>query len=86
MMAPVIFMGDLNAVPTAPELAPLYTALVDTAAGFDEAELMSIDSKNPRKRIDYIFTNNMLKTVSVEVPKVLYSDHCPYIALLEKAQ
>ncbi len=80
---PVIFMGDLNATPNSTELKPLCEVLVDTAKGFDEADLLSIDSKSPNRRIDFIFATPNVKVNAVKVPKVLYSDHCPYIADVE---
>jgi len=80
---PVLFMGDLNATPDSPVLGPLNSVFTDTAKGFDPAELNSIAMPNPTKRIDFIFARNAAGVTSVKVPKVPYSDHCPYIAEVE---
>ncbi len=79
---PTLFMGDLNAVPEAEELAPLYTVLTDTAARFPDAVLNTIDSENPRSKIDFIFTTRHFTTTSIRVPAVQYSDHRPVLTEL----
>lgn len=74
-----ILLGDLNAPPGAPELAPLWDrgGLTDTwrVAGRGPS------STHPTGRIDYIITRSLAAT-RVKIVKASASDHAPVIATL----
>lgn len=76
---PAILFGDLNATPTAPELAPLFARFVDawpTNAGAG----LSYPATTPTKRIDYVLLSRGLRTVSASVLQTDASDHLPVVA------
>jgi endonuclease/exonuclease/phosphatase family metal-dependent hydrolase len=77
---PSIVVGDLNAGPDAPELAPLFTVLRD-AWGPGGAGL-TYPSDNPVKRIDYVLASSHFATISTVVIASTVSDHRPVIARL----
>jgi endonuclease/exonuclease/phosphatase family metal-dependent hydrolase len=68
---PVVVAGDLNAVPGAPELAPLE-ALVTDLTGTDAATYPSWD---PQRRIDHVLGSPGLAGVDASVPASEASDH-----------
>ncbi|GHH69814.1 metal-dependent hydrolase [Streptomyces sulfonofaciens] len=77
-----ILVGDFNATPDAPELAPLWQDLLDAgpdasagAAGYTYPAL------NPEKRIDFVTGSREAMSVrAVTVPDTLASDHRPVVA------
>lgn len=73
-------MGDLNARPDAPVLAPIKARLKDTAP---DEKLYTFPSNAPDRKIDYIFVSEDIKVNGVKVPDRVLSDHCPFIAELE---
>lgn len=77
---PKILAGDLNAVPTAPELSPLFDTFFDawTVNDFDEGKTYPAD--HPTKRIDYLLTSRDIHVKSAHVVQTLASDHLPVIA------
>ncbi|WP_085507120.1 endonuclease/exonuclease/phosphatase family protein [Thalassobacillus devorans] len=72
---PNVIMGDLNALPDSEELQPLYHHYQDAFA--DQPEAYTYPSADPTKRIDYIFTSNVLKPSQSVVIDTLASDHLP---------
>lgn len=85
---PIVFGGDLNARPEAPELIPIRQRLHDAyeVAPVPPApnERLTIPSLNPTACIDYIFLSPGRITVrDVHVPReITYSDHLPVVAHL----
>jgi endonuclease/exonuclease/phosphatase family metal-dependent hydrolase len=77
---PSIVLGDLNAPPDAPELAPLFGSLRD-AWGTGGAGL-TYPADNPTKRIDYVLISRHFTAVNTVVPASTASDHRPVIARL----
>ena len=75
-----VFMGDLNARPDAPVLAPIKARLKDTAP---DEKLYTFPSNAPYRKIDYIFVSEDIRVNGVKVPDRVLSDHCPFIAELE---
>lgn len=77
---PVIFTGDLNATPDAPEIQWIQQHLQDT----DKSGVYTFPEHGPVKKIDYVLVSrNRLKRVeNVSVPRVHYSDHLPLITNL----
>lgn len=79
---PAILFGDLNAIPEAPELQPLFVRLKDSwssarGAGF------SYPASNPEKRIDYVLISRHFTALDAHVPVTLASDHRPVVVDLE---
>ncbi|MGW1030462.1 endonuclease/exonuclease/phosphatase family protein [Streptomyces sp. NPDC002577] len=70
-----VLLGDFNAEPSAPELAPLWENLTDSApAG------LSFPAQNPVKRIDYVAVGDGVRVREGAVAETLASDHRPVIA------
>lgn len=53
---PQVLVGDLNALPDALDLAPLYERYNDARPLGGEGPGYTIGAKNPDRRIDYVFT------------------------------
>jgi endonuclease/exonuclease/phosphatase family metal-dependent hydrolase len=77
---PVLLLGDLNAEPGAPELAPLFRRLQDTWQPAGDGFTYPADI--PVKRIDYILASPHFTIGSVEVISTDASDHRPLVAEL----
>src|SRR5262245_55114518 len=78
VVEPLIVFGDLNAIPTAPELAPLLTRLrdgwpPDSGSGF------TYPADKPAERIDYVLVSRDFHTVAARVPISDASDHRPVV-------
>lgn len=77
---PLLLMGDLNAVPDSPLLAPLREQLADTdPAGAS----LTYPSDRPAQKIDYIFTRGNFTVQKVWAPASTDSDHRPLCAALD---
>jgi endonuclease/exonuclease/phosphatase family metal-dependent hydrolase len=79
---PVVLVGDLNAVPEAPELAPLLGTFADawTRAGDGPGHTIPVEA--PDRRIDYVLTSPSIAARSAEVIATTASDHLPVVAEL----
>lgn len=77
---PQVLVGDLNAVPEAPELAPLYERYVDAWPLGGEGPGYTISAENPTRRIDYVFVTPDVVVEGASVPRTLASDHLPVVA------
>lgn len=73
---PCMLMGDFNAEPNDPVLAPIREALCDTAG---DAPL-TFSARSPKIKIDYIFTSKEFACGPLRAPKTLASDHLPIVA------
>jgi endonuclease/exonuclease/phosphatase family metal-dependent hydrolase len=76
---PVVLMGDLNAPPTAVELAPLFRSFKDAwtaevGAGF------TYPARAPVRRIDYVLTRGNFVVRDVRTVTTDASDHLPVVA------
>lgn len=78
---PAIVVGDMNAGPDAPELAPLFSVLRD-AWSSGTGEGLTYPAEKPTKRIDYILMTPHFVAVDAQVPPSTASDHRPVIARL----
>lgn len=72
-----ILVGDLNATPDAPELAPLWQDLTDAAP---PAGAMTYPAQAPVKRIDYVTVSDGVLVRGATVADTLASDHRPIAA------
>lgn len=77
-VTPMLLFGDLNAVPTAPELAPLFSRLRDTWPVSGDAGL-TYPAAVPVKRIDYVLVSSHFRVTAASVPVTSVSDHRPLI-------
>jgi endonuclease/exonuclease/phosphatase family metal-dependent hydrolase len=84
LSVPTILLGDMNAEPQAPELAPLRAVLHD---GWLETAGpgLTYPADVPRKRIDYVLVSLHFRVLSSLVPATEASDHRPVIADLSLA-
>ncbi|MFG3131044.1 endonuclease/exonuclease/phosphatase family protein [Streptomyces tendae] len=70
-------LGDFNAEPSAPELAPLWKELRDAGAGTPD----TYPAEAPVKRIDYVTVGEGVRVRTVAVPEQpTASDHRPVVA------
>ncbi len=79
---PQVLVGDLNARPEAPELAPLYGRYNDAWPLGGEGPGYTIGAENPTRRIDYVFVTPDVAVRGASVPRTLASDHLPVVANL----
>lgn len=79
-----LFMGDLNAEPTAPEIELLsHAGWQDVVALSQISPDATYDSLTPSRRIDYIWISPDLTAVNVVIPTQPASDHLPIAATIE---
>ena len=77
--ARAMLLGDLNAPPTAAELAPLFDRLTDAwPHGADPGH--TYPASTPDRRIDYILTTANLAARDIRVITTGASDHLPVVA------
>ncbi len=76
---PVILMGDLNAEPDAPELAPMLTTLTDAWPAAGDGAGLTYPAEGPVKRIDYVLTGGTAQAgrCAVVMSDPVASDHLP---------
>lgn len=79
---PVVLLGDLNARPDSPEIAPLYTRYKDGWAQAGEGDGFTFSADDPRARVDYVFVSPEIAVRSATVLDTLASDHLPLVAQL----
>lgn len=75
-----VLVGDFNAPPDAPELAPLWGSLVDVWAAAGSGPGLTYPAIDPVKRIDYVTHSRTITTRSAEVVHTPASDHLPVVA------
>jgi endonuclease/exonuclease/phosphatase family metal-dependent hydrolase len=71
---PTLLLGDFNAEPDAPELAPLWDKLTPATVG------LTYPADVPAKRIDYVTVSTGVRVRWATVPETLASDHRPVLA------
>ena len=77
-----LFMGDLNITPDTAFYHSLADVMKDTMPD-DPRENLTFSHQEPRHKIDYIFTNEAVRTLSAEVCPVGISDHRPVKVTVE---
>lgn len=71
-----ILLGDFNATPAAPELAPLWGELTDSDPGGP-----TYPAQDPVRRIDYVaVSKDSVRVRDAAVAETLASDHRPVVA------
>jgi len=76
-----VLVGDLNATPEAPELAPLWSILTDTWAAAPAAgNGLTYPAIRPTKRIDYVTASAEVGVLASNVSVTAASDHLPVVA------
>jgi endonuclease/exonuclease/phosphatase family metal-dependent hydrolase len=83
---PSVLVGDLNAVPTSPEMQDILTQFTDAFAVLGQDADYTIPVENPTRRIDYVLTQGDIEPTYAEVLHTTSSDHLPIIADLTIAQ
>lgn len=71
---PTLLLGDFNAPPDAPELAPLWCTLTAVPTG------LTYPADVPAKRIDYVAVSSGIQVRTATVPPTLAADHRPVLA------
>lgn len=71
---PILFLGDLNAVPESDVLKPLYNQMEEA---FSEGNPFTFPSFQPERKIDYIFASKPARFENSEVAETVISDHYP---------
>ncbi|TQM78843.1 CubicO group peptidase (beta-lactamase class C family) [Saccharothrix saharensis] len=85
--APRVLLGDFNAPPDAPELAPLWTELLDAwALTNGSAPGPTYPASAPVKRIDYVAAGYPARVRATRVVTTGASDHLPVLAELVVAR
>lgn len=79
---PTVLMGDLNAYPDSPEMAGLLQKFRDTWPLVGRGDGFTFDSDDPKGRIDYVLTRNLVVPLSARVIATQASDHLPLRAEL----
>ncbi|MFL6123893.1 endonuclease/exonuclease/phosphatase family protein, partial [Actinophytocola sp.] len=77
---PTLLLGDFNAQPDAPELAPLWDRLTAAPTG------LTYPADVPAQRIDYVTFSRGIRARTATVPETLASDHRPVLAELAVAR
>ena len=83
---PAVLVGDLNAVPEAPEMTTILSQFSDVFAELGQDDAFTYPVENPNRRIDYILTKGDIEPLSAEVIDTDSSDHLPIIADLRISQ
>jgi endonuclease/exonuclease/phosphatase family metal-dependent hydrolase len=78
---PFVLVGDLNAVPGAPELEPLMAGEMFQLCG----DAVVCTHRVLRRRIDYVFADPGWRTLSERVVRSGPSDHWPVLVELERS-
>jgi endonuclease/exonuclease/phosphatase family metal-dependent hydrolase len=80
---PTLLLGDLNDVPSATELAPLFEVFDDAwVEGGDGSPGYTMEAANPTRRIDYVLVSPDVDVLEARVLETLASDHRPVVAEL----
>ncbi|WP_067931711.1 endonuclease/exonuclease/phosphatase family protein [Alicyclobacillus kakegawensis] len=81
---PKVLMGDLNAVPSAPELRPLWNVFGQTMNRC-QGGCATFPADAPTRLIDYVLVSHGLQVQSVQVVNTTASDHRPIRAVISLA-
>jgi endonuclease/exonuclease/phosphatase family metal-dependent hydrolase len=75
-----VLVGDFNAQPQAPELAPLWQHVTDTWSVAGVGPGYSYPADQPTAKDDYVTVSQGIGVRDVSVPDTLASDHRPMLA------
>jgi len=75
-----ILFGDMNAVPTAPELQPLLKAYRNSWKEERDGIGYTFPALQPNEKIDYILTTSGINIQSSRIHDTLASDHRPIVS------
>lgn len=78
-----VLVGDLNADPGAPELAPLFGKLRDAWVLTGEGSGLTYPAGGATKRLDYVLASPDVRVRTAAVIPTVASDHLPVVADLE---
>lgn len=78
--APKILMGDLNATPASPELAPLLADLSDVWTVLGQPHPASYPASTPTDAIDFVLVSKGFGVKDASIIDTLASDHRPEVA------
>jgi endonuclease/exonuclease/phosphatase family metal-dependent hydrolase len=82
---PHALLGDFNARPSAPDLAPLFDRLRDAWALAGDGDGFTFPVPVATARIDYVLVSPELSVAGVRIPPLTGSDHFPLVADLTLA-
>lgn len=82
---PDLVLGDFNARPDAPELAPLFQAYRDSWTAVRTDEGYTFPADKPDRKIDYILTSTDLRIMRTNTIPGTASDHWPVVVDFEFA-
>ncbi|MDQ3630715.1 MAG: endonuclease/exonuclease/phosphatase family protein [Actinomycetota bacterium] len=77
---PTVLVGDLNARPDAPEMAPLFSQFEDAWTRGGEGPGYTFSATKPDRRIDYVLVTPDVDVRSAEVLASPASDHLQVVA------
>lgn len=83
---PVVFGGDLNALPGSAVARAPGVAFDDAFAACGEGPGETFPSDAPDRRIDYLLVRGPLRCAGARVPATRASDHRPVVAELERTR
>lgn len=83
---PHALLGDLNARPTAPELAPLFKRFRDAWDVAGAGDGFTFPASKPTARIDYVLVPPALQVLGASVPAQPGSDHRPLVVEVALAE
>lgn len=75
-----VLVGDFNAQPQAPELAPLWQHVTDTWSVAGVGSGHSYPADNPTAKDDYVTVSSGIGVTGASVPDTQASDHRPMLA------
>ncbi len=75
-----VLVGDFNAPPDAPELAPLWSELLDSWDVAGSGSGLTFPAIEATKRIDYVTHSTNIHTRAADVVPTQASDHLPVVA------
>ncbi|MGI8882072.1 MAG: endonuclease/exonuclease/phosphatase family protein [Jatrophihabitans sp.] len=78
--APKILMGDLNANPQSPELAPLLADITDVWSILGQPHPASYPASTPSDAIDFVLVSKGFGVKDASIIDTLASDHRPEVA------
>jgi endonuclease/exonuclease/phosphatase family metal-dependent hydrolase len=79
-------VGDLNALPAAPELRPLFARLRDAWSLAGQGDGFTFPASTPRARIDYVLVSPQVHVSAARVAPLQGSDHLALVAGLALPQ
>lgn len=79
LQVPAVLVGDFNALPGAPELAPLAEVWIDAWRVRGDGPGATFPADTPTRRIDWIMVSPGIDVEDISVESTLASDHRPVV-------